>query len=167
MGDDERRRRQERARVRAGRLGIRLADERAPGRPAVLALDPSGLLALLEEARLIHDQDALRVAQVRDHVGLQVVAHRVRIPDGAVEELLEAIGGRRAHQLGEVPTVLARHRAEQAAQVGRRVPPRLRPRFARADLRHHRREVLGPRRDRRHHPPPPSSRGSTPPQLQL
>jgi len=31
MGDAERRRRQERARVRAGRLGIRLADERAPG----------------------------------------------------------------------------------------------------------------------------------------
>jgi len=31
MGDDERRRRQDRARARAGRLGIRLADERAPG----------------------------------------------------------------------------------------------------------------------------------------
>ena len=88
------------ARAGVGQEDADLAVLRAPGRPAVLALDPRRLLPLLEEAGLVDHQDARGVAQVRHHVGAQVVAHRVRVPGGAVEELLDAVGGRVADRLG-------------------------------------------------------------------
>jgi len=133
---------------------------RAPRRAAVLRLHARRLVALLQEPGLVDHQHALRVAQVLHHVGAQVVAHRVRVPRRAIEELLEAIRRRVARRLGELPAVLALDTAQQPAQVGRRMPPRLRPREPRPDPPHRRREVLVPCRRHRHAAPFAHSRGT-------
>jgi hypothetical protein len=52
----------------------------APCRPTVLAGHPTRVRALLQEPRLVHGQDAIRIAQVLHHVAAEIIAHRVRIP---------------------------------------------------------------------------------------
>ena len=92
------------------------------GGARVLALDPDRGGALLEEPRLVGHQHRVRVAQVLDHVGAQVVADQLRVPVGGGQQPLHAVGGALAGVLGQLPAVLAAHVAQQAAQVGQRPP---------------------------------------------
>jgi hypothetical protein len=107
----------------------------APRRAAALALHPGRLAALLQEARLVQHQHRIRVAQVLDDVGAQVVADRVGVPAHAREEVLHAVRRRVAGGLGQLPAVLALQGRQQPAQVGQGPPPRLGPGEARRDPR--------------------------------
>ena len=85
----------------------------------------SALGALLQEPGFVHYQHRGGVAQVLDHVAAQVVADQIRIPVGGGHEPLHAVWGALAGVLGQLPAVLARYVAEQAAQVGQRPLARL------------------------------------------
>ena len=84
----------------------------------VLAFDAGRLVALLQEAGLVEHQHGIRIAEVLDHIGAQVIAHRIGIPVHAGEEVLHAIGAGIAGRFGQVPAVLALERREQALQIG-------------------------------------------------
>jgi hypothetical protein len=60
-----------------------------------------------------------------DHIGAQVVTDKIRIPAGGGHEPLHAIRGALAGVLSQLPAVLPRHVAQQAAQVSQRTPTRL------------------------------------------
>ena len=74
--------------------------------------------ALLEEAGLVEDQDGVGIAEGLDDVGPQVVADRVGVPVGPAQQVLDAVGVVVADLLGQLPGVLALHRAQQADEVG-------------------------------------------------
>ena len=81
----------------------------AARRPALLPFDAHRLRALLEQARLIDDQDCVGIGQVLDHVGAQVVPHSVGIPVSRVEQTLHTVGGCFTKLLRAVPAVFAFH----------------------------------------------------------
>src|SRR5262249_52372752 len=87
----------------------------------------------LENARLVDDQHRPRIAQVLQHLPTQVVAHRVRVPLGAGQQALHAVGPRLARMLGELPPVLALNGAEQSIDLPPHPRARLRARQARPD----------------------------------
>src|ERR687898_39052 len=59
----------------------------------ILAFYPNALISLLDEARLVDDQNTLLLAcQVLEYVLPQVVSNCVGIPVGSSQEVLEAIG---------------------------------------------------------------------------
>ncbi len=89
----------------------------APGGAAVLALHPDGLRALLHKAGLIHNQDAVLIAQVLDHVPATQLARRVRVPPGVREQPLRTPWPGVPELLGELPAVLAFHRTQQALEI--------------------------------------------------
>ena len=61
--------------------------------PGVLPLDPSGAIALLNVAGLVHHQDRSRVAQVPSDVIPQVIADRIGVPAGPAEQMLHPVRG--------------------------------------------------------------------------
>ena len=88
-----------------------------PGRAAILSRHPCRLRAFLEEARLVDHEHRLRIAQMRHHVLLQIVAHGVHVPACGIEQALHAIGGALTEDFGELPAILARDMGEQAVEV--------------------------------------------------
>ncbi len=89
----------------------------AAGGSGVLALDPGGGGALLDEPGVVDDEDAITLAELVSDVFLQVVADVVRVPLRSGEQVLQAIGGCVACLLGQLPAVLSGHWCEQAAYV--------------------------------------------------
>src|SRR5215203_146858 len=78
-----------------------LAVLRLAGGADVLALDPDALLTLLDEARLIDDQNTLiAFAQMLDHVASEIVAHEIGVPVGSTQQVLKAVGRSIARRLG-------------------------------------------------------------------
>ena len=63
-----------------------------PRRPRILPRHPDGFGPLLQEARLVGDQHRLRIAQVLDDVGTQVITHRLRIPASGAQQPLHTVG---------------------------------------------------------------------------
>lgn len=107
----------------------------APGGAGVLALNPCGFRALLQESGLVHDQDPVACAQMRDGVVADVIADAVGVPARGVEQSLHAIGGQITSCLGQRLPVLTGQRREQATHVGAGPPPRLNPVEPARDLR--------------------------------
>jgi len=147
-----------------------MAVRRGTRRAGVLGRDAARFRPFLEEAGLVDDEHAARrVAEVLDDVGPQIVAHRVRVPDGGVEQALHALGPRLPERLGEVPAVLALHSPEQASEVTLRPLARLGTGEAVGDPPMQRRQRVRPALDRRQshgfshdlHPPLPYSRGKS------
>jgi hypothetical protein len=62
-----------------------LAILRLAGGTCVLALDPDAVLSLLDEARLIDDEDRILLAQMLTHVASQVLAHEIGVPVGPTQ----------------------------------------------------------------------------------
>jgi hypothetical protein len=91
------------------------------GRSTLLALNPDRAGAPLEDAGLIDDPDALRIAKRLAHEVLQDVASRLHVPVRAVEQPLSPIGCGIADRFGYLPAVLAFDGGEQSAQILR--PP--------------------------------------------
>jgi hypothetical protein len=110
-----------------GENDAQLAGVDLAGRARVLALHPHRGRALLQEARLVGHQHRTRVAQVLDHIGAQVVTDQIRVPVGGGQQPLHPIGGALPGMLGQLPTVLATHVAEQPPQIGQHPPAWLGP----------------------------------------
>ena len=79
-------------------------------RAAVLPLHPGRLVALLQEAGLGEDQHCIRIAQVLDHIGPQVIPDRIGVPAHAREEILHPVRRGVPRRLGQLPAVLALQR---------------------------------------------------------
>jgi hypothetical protein len=84
----------------------------------VLALHPNRPGALLEIPRLVDHQHGLRVAQVLDHPGAEVVADAVVVPHRPGQQVLHPVGSGVAGVLGDRPAVLARQVRQQAQHKG-------------------------------------------------
>jgi hypothetical protein len=94
---------------------------------------------LLDEAGLVHHQDRFGIAQVLGDVGAQIVTHGVRVPVGAVEQMLHRVGRRVPHRLSQLPPILAFKGAEQPPQIDLGPLAGFRPGEARSDAdRYHR-----------------------------
>ena len=89
-------------------------------RAAVLALHANRFRVLFEKTAFVQHQNRIRIPKMRDRVGPQVLAHRVRIPVHPAEQRLHASRDRVAYSLGQLPAVLALDRAKQATQIRRR-----------------------------------------------
>ncbi len=86
--------------------------------PAVLARHAARLGPLLDEPRLVDDQHpAALVGQVLQDVGAQLVAHRLRVPVGGIQEALHALGPAFPQRLGQLPAILALDMSEQPFQI--------------------------------------------------
>src|SRR5215210_6046489 len=114
----------------------------------VLALDPGALVPLLDEARLVDDEDALLARQVFEYVAPQFVAHGVRVPIRSSQQVLDTVWRGVPRDLGQLPTILALGTGEQTAQI----IPRPLARFGADEMRRealvHRLQFLGPRTQR-------------------
>src|SRR5215210_1141099 len=100
---------------RMSRRGIPLplAVDRLSCGSRVLAGHPDALFALLQEAGLVQDEDAtLFLTEMLHYVAPQVVSDRLRVPPGAVQQSLHALGVVLAHGLGHLPAVVALDAAE-------------------------------------------------------
>jgi hypothetical protein len=76
------------------------------------------VLALLEEAGLVHDeQPATRLAQVVQDEAAQVVAHALHVPDRPIEQALDALWPSLADGLRHLPPIFALHSVEEAEHV--------------------------------------------------
>jgi hypothetical protein len=64
---------------------------------------------------------------VLDHIAAQLVADRISVPAGLVQQPLHPIGRELTSVLSQVPAVLAVDLAEQPLQVGQGPATRLRP----------------------------------------
>ena len=89
----------------------------------VLALDASGDGALLDEAGVVGDQDAVGGAEAFGDVGLEVIADPVCVPAGSCEQALQPVRGRMACVLGQLPAVLAAYRAKEPVHAVPHPPP--------------------------------------------
>jgi hypothetical protein len=88
-----------------------------PRRAAVLPRHPGRVLALLQEAGLVHDQHGARRAEALDHIVAAQVTRRLLVPERVREHPLRAPGPRIPEVLGELPAVLALDRTEQPLEV--------------------------------------------------
>src|SRR3954447_21403271 len=59
--------------------------------PAVLPLDPDGVLALLGEAGVVDDEDALGRGEGRGHDGAIALPDGLLVPGALAEELLQGL----------------------------------------------------------------------------
>jgi hypothetical protein len=112
----------------------------------ILPLHARRLLALLHEAGLVQHQHRVRVAEVLDHVGPQVVADRLGFPAHPAQEVLHPVRRAVARGFRQLPAVLAPQGRQQPAQVGQRPAPRLDPREPRREPRRQPVEALRPPR---------------------
>jgi hypothetical protein len=76
-----------------------------PARGAgVLALNPDGVLALLQIAGLVHDQHRVRFAEVIGDEPAQVRGHPVGVPDRPAQQVLHRVRAGLPDVLGDAPT---------------------------------------------------------------
>ena len=103
------------ARRRVGQKHRDLAVFDPAGGAGVLALHAHRAAALLQEAGLVDDEDAVRMAEpVRDQAP-HAVSGPVVIPDHRRQQSLHCVGSAVPGALGEPPPVLAFHRRQQPA----------------------------------------------------
>jgi predicted nucleic acid-binding protein len=95
-----------RRRPRVGQEHPEVAVLDPPGPAAVLPLHPDRLRPLLEEAGLVDDQHAVRIAELIDHVRSEIIAYGVRIPPRGVQQTLDSLRTGLAEVLGQLPPVL-------------------------------------------------------------
>src|SRR5258707_4729409 len=93
-----------------------LAVRAAASRATVLRRHAGGLLAFLEEARLIDHQDARFLSQVCQDVRAQLITRCFLIPIGLQEQPLYAMGTTLAYGFSQLPAVLALDWGQQAFQ---------------------------------------------------
>src|SRR5215218_3670562 len=125
-----------------------LAVLRLAGGAGVLALDPGAALALLDEARLIDDEDRTLLAQMLSHIASQIVAHEIGVPVGSSQQMLYAIGCSVSRHFSQLPRVLALGCRKQTAQIVPRPASNLAAREERGDSFVECIHLLGPRAHR-------------------
>jgi hypothetical protein len=87
-------------------------------RAAILPGDPGRLVTLFDHAGFIDGQHGILLAQAGQHVLAVGVAHGLRIPLRAAEEVLEGVGIGQADRFGQLPTVFALDGTQKALEVG-------------------------------------------------
>ena len=85
-------------------------------RAGVLAGHAARGLALLQEPRLVHDQNGIGLGQRLDHIAAHHIAQRVRIPPSPPEQGLLTPGTRVAGRFRPHPAGLAPLRTEQGIE---------------------------------------------------
>ena len=95
--------------------------------PRALTRHAGRLRSFLQEPSLVQNQYGIGIAELLDHVGLQVVPHRVSVPPRGRQELLHTIRRAVAGRFGQLPAVLTLDRRQQATKVGRSPAARLGP----------------------------------------
>ena len=78
-----------------------------PAVPEYWRCTPDAVGALLHVAGLVDHQDRSRVAERVDDVVAQVVAHRIGVPAGPCQQMLQTIWSGRTAVLGDGPAILA------------------------------------------------------------
>jgi hypothetical protein len=76
-------------------------------RAAVLPGHPGRFVALFDEAAFIDGQHGILLAQAGQQVPAVGIAHGLRIPLRAPEQVLEGVGVSQAGGFGQLPTVFA------------------------------------------------------------
>jgi len=66
----------------------------ASGGSGVLALHPTGLVALRQQASLVEHQHRLLIAQVFDYLGAQIIAYQIGLPVRSRQKVLHPSGVR-------------------------------------------------------------------------
>ena len=115
-----------------------------PAVPRVLALHPDAVGALLHVAGLVDHQDRTRVAERVDDVVAQIVAHRVGVPAGPCQQMLQPVRGGRAAVLGDGPAILAVQARDHPGHQLAGMPQGLVAGETRRDPIDHRRELRPP-----------------------
>jgi hypothetical protein len=77
----------------------------------------SGSEAFLEKAGFVNDPDSIRMAEMLDDIGLEVIADLLGIPVSSGEEALDAIGRGVADVFGDLPAILAFKGADESAEI--------------------------------------------------
>ena len=88
----------------------------------MLPLHAGGLIALLDEAGLIDDADALRMGVPPGHMLLELIAHARFVPAIQAQKLLQ-IPRRRAGGIGHRLDALARQIAQLTLDIQVQMPP--------------------------------------------
>ena len=83
------------------------------------------MLALLQEAGLVHDEHAVAGAEVLDHVVAAQVPGHPLVPQRVTEHALRAPRPRITDLLGQLPAVFALRSTQQTLKIQARLPPRL------------------------------------------
>jgi hypothetical protein len=76
-------------------------------RPTVLALHPDRLLPLFEKAGFINDQHPIGIGKQLSHIGLELIAHLVALPDRSIEQILHRIRRRESCFFCQLPPIFA------------------------------------------------------------
>jgi hypothetical protein len=100
-----------------GQKGPDLAILRSAGGAGVLALNAGRAGALLQEAGVVADQDAVLGTDGLHHVGAHVVADGVLVPVGVVQQALDTVRTYLADLLGQRPAVFPLQRSQEPGQV--------------------------------------------------
>jgi hypothetical protein len=110
-----------------GQEGSDLAVLGSPGGAGVLSLHSGRLCALLKKAGVVADQDAIRAADGLHDEVTDVVADRVLVPVGVVEQALDPVRAELSDLLGQRPAVLLLQRSDEPLEVVQRPLARLGP----------------------------------------
>jgi hypothetical protein len=86
------------------------------------------MLAFFEESRLVDDQHGLRIAQMFDQGGLQIIPDLLSIPLRASQQMLDPVRGPLSVDFGDLPAVFPLYWAEEAPERGPSTPPGFAPR---------------------------------------
>jgi hypothetical protein len=127
-----------------GQKDTHLAGLNPSCRPTVLTRDTDAPGALLEDARLVDNQDPRLVAEVLHHVVAQIVTHRVGVPARPAQQVQYPGGCRVAGFLGQLPAVVALGAGEQAAHLGTGALTQLGTLEVRCQPTVHRVQLVGP-----------------------
>ena len=87
-----------------------------PAVPEYWRWTPTEVVPFFKKPGLVHHQHPTRVAQVLHHLAAQVVTDQIRLPIGRGQQPLHPVRGGLAGMLGQLPTVLATHVADQPTQ---------------------------------------------------
>ncbi len=107
----------------------------------------SALGSLLHITGVVEHQHPIRVTQLIDHIGAQVIADRVGVPHRLAQQPLHPLRAAVAGLFGQLPTRPAVHIGQQSEQERPSPPTRLHPTAPARDPRERRVELFQPRLD--------------------
>jgi hypothetical protein len=84
----------------------------------MLLRHPCRLFPSLPKARFVDHQDGVRIAQLLQNVGTQIVAHQIRVPGRAVEQALHPVWSGFSGVFGQLPAIFALDGTDDAFEIG-------------------------------------------------
>jgi hypothetical protein len=87
------------------------------GGPAILPLNPDRVRPFFEEAGFIHHSNAFFFPEDFDHILLQLIPSLIGLPAALIQQALGRVGDTIPDRLGQLPTVFAFYRGQQAPHI--------------------------------------------------